>query len=203
MRLYTKTGASQVDDPEFGSFKADAVGAFDGLPDAMYAKLHGRPGWENDAERELRMASEELERFRDPASLLAAVKELSANQGVLATALAQALGLAPAAPAAVVPPPPAPAASAVAPPSTAPVVEPEVPAPAVKSAEASPVEPVEASPKVERAEEAAVDVEPEAKETAVPTAAAVAPAETAAKPATAVKATRPRKNAASSSAPSA
>lgn len=198
MRLYTKTGASQVDDPEFGSFKADAVGAFDGLPDAMYAKLHGRPGWENDAERELRMASEELERFRDPASLLAAVKELSANQGVLATALAQALGLA--TPAAVVSPPPAPAASAVAPPpAPAPVVEPEVPAPTVKSAEAS----VEASPKVERAEEAAVDVEPEAKESAAPALAAVAPAETAVKPAAAVKATRARKSAASSAAPSA
>lgn len=193
MRLYTKTGASQVDDPEFGSFKADANGAFDGLPDAMYAKLHGRPGWENDQERELRMASEELEKFRDPASLLAAVKELSANQGVLATALAQALGLAPAAPAAVVPPAPAPAASAVAPLSPpAPVVEPEVPAPAVKSAEASAVEPVEASPKVEKAEDAAIDVEPEAKETAAPV-----------KPAAAAKATRARKSTASSSAPSA
>jgi hypothetical protein len=204
MRLYTKTGASQVDDPEFGSFKADANGAFDGLPDAMYAKLHGRPGWENDQERELRMASEELERFRDPASLLAAVKELSANQGVLATALAQALGLAPAAPAAVVPQPPAPAAPAVAPPSPpAPVVEPEVPAPTVKSAEASAEEPVEASPKVEKAEDAAVDVEPEAKEAAAPAPTAVAPAETAVKPASAVKATRARKSAASSSAPSA
>lgn len=94
MRLYTTTGASQVDDPEFGTFKADANGAFDGLPDGMYAKLHGRPGWENDPERELRITREELDRFRDPAELLKAVKELGANQGVLAAALAQALGIA-------------------------------------------------------------------------------------------------------------
>lgn len=93
MRLYTTTGASQVDDPEFGTFKADANGAFDGLPDAMYAKLHGRPGWENDPERELRITREELDRFRDPAELLKAVKELGANQGVLASAIASALGL--------------------------------------------------------------------------------------------------------------
>lgn len=94
MRLYTTTGASQVDDPEFGTFKAGANGAFDGLPDAMYAKLHGRPGWENDPERELRITKEELDRFRDPAELLKAVKELSANQGVFAAALATALGVA-------------------------------------------------------------------------------------------------------------
>lgn len=94
MRLYTTTGAAQVDDPEFGTFKADANGAFDGLPDAMYAKLHGRPGWENDPERELRITREELDRFRDPAELLKAVKELGANQGVFAAALATALGVA-------------------------------------------------------------------------------------------------------------
>lgn len=93
MRLYTTTGAAQVDDPEYGTFKADANGAFDGLPDAMYAKLHGRPGWENDPERELRITKEELDRFRDPAELLKAVKELGANQGVLASAIATALGL--------------------------------------------------------------------------------------------------------------
>lgn len=93
MRLYTTTGAAQVDDPEYGTFTADANGAFDGLPDEMYAKLHGRPGWENDAERERRITTEELDRFRDPAELLKAVKELGANQGVLASAIATALGL--------------------------------------------------------------------------------------------------------------
>lgn len=93
MRLYTTTGATQFDDPEHGTFKADENGAFNGLPDAMYEKLHGFPGWENDAERELRITKEELDRFRDPAELLKAVKELGANQGVLASAIATALGL--------------------------------------------------------------------------------------------------------------
>ena len=93
MRLYTTTGATQVDDPEYGTFTADANGAFDGLPDAMYAKLHGFPGWENDAEREMRITTEELDRFRDPAELLKAVKELGANQGILTAAIASALGL--------------------------------------------------------------------------------------------------------------
>lgn len=93
MRLYNTEGATQVDDPEFGTFKADANGAINGLPDAMYAKLHGRPGWENDAERETRMAREELERFRDPAELLKAVKEMGVNQSLLTAALASALGL--------------------------------------------------------------------------------------------------------------
>lgn len=113
MRLYNTEGATQVDDPEFGTFTADANGAIDGLPDAMYAKLHGRPGWENDAERELRTAKEELDRFRDPAELLKAVKEMGANQSALAVALASALGLgkspdtsAPAPPAAADPAPP-------------------------------------------------------------------------------------------------
>jgi hypothetical protein len=126
MRLYTTTGAAQVDDPEYGTFKAGANGAFDGLPDGMYAKLHGRPGWENDPERELRVAREELDKFRDPAELLKAVKELGANQGMLATALASALGLAPATapalptvadtpPPATVTAPPAPAAPDVKP----------------------------------------------------------------------------------------
>jgi hypothetical protein len=100
MRLYTKTGAVQIDDPEYGTFTAAANGAFDGLPDGMYAKLHGRPGWESDQERELRVAKEELDRFRDPAELLKAVKELGANQSVLTTALAAALGLTQGAPAA-------------------------------------------------------------------------------------------------------
>ena len=138
MRLYTTTGAAQVDDPEFGTFKADANGAFDGLPDAMYAKLHGRPGWENDPERELRVTKEELDRFRDPAELLKAVKELGANQGMLATALASALGLVPAQAtpepaAATTAPAPAPAA----PPASVPTVTADAKPTARKAAKAA------------------------------------------------------------------
>lgn len=93
MRLYSTTGAIQIDDPEYGTFTPNTTGAFDGLPDAMYAKLHGRPGWESEDERARRVAAEELERFRDPAELLKAVKELGANQGLIAQAVASALGL--------------------------------------------------------------------------------------------------------------
>lgn len=97
MRLYTKTGATQVDDPEYGTFSPDVNGAFDGLPDGMYAKLHGRPGWENEAERVARLAAEQLEKMRDPATMLAELQKMSSGQGALTALLAQALGVAPAA----------------------------------------------------------------------------------------------------------
>ena len=93
MRLYSKTGATRIDSAH-GSFTPDpSSGAFDGLPNAVYEDLHGRPDWESEDERAHRLASEELDRFRDPAELLKAVKELGANQGLLTQALATALGL--------------------------------------------------------------------------------------------------------------
>lgn len=94
MRLYNTEGATQVDDPEFGTFAPDANGAFDGLPDGMYAKLHGRPGWENEAERTARLAAEQLEKLRDPATMLAEMQKMTAGQGALAQLLASALGVA-------------------------------------------------------------------------------------------------------------
>lgn len=101
MRLYTTTGATQVDDPRYGSYTAGPNGAFE-FPNELSGRLHGfhiggRPSWETDAERETRIAKEELERFRDPATLLAAVREMGANQGALAALLANALGIQPAA----------------------------------------------------------------------------------------------------------
>lgn len=99
MRLYSKTGATLIDAPE-GKFTPNAHGAFDGLPDRVYADLHGRPDWESQDERDLRLAREEIDRFRDPAELLKAVKELGANQGLLTQALSTALGLVPATPSA-------------------------------------------------------------------------------------------------------
>jgi hypothetical protein len=129
MRLYSKTGATQVDDPEFGSFVPDASGAFDGLPDGMFAKLHGRPGWESEDERALRLAAEELERFRDPATLLAEVRRMTEGQGAVASLLAQALGLTPPATEAQVsvasPPAPSQLASVSASEAAAPEVAPE------------------------------------------------------------------------------
>jgi hypothetical protein len=94
MRLYNTEGATQVDDPEFGTFKPSTTGAFDGLPDPMYAKLHGRPGWENEAERATRLAAEQMEKLRDPATMLAELQKMTAGQGALASLLANALGVA-------------------------------------------------------------------------------------------------------------
>ena len=93
MRLYNTEGAAQVDDPEYGTFRPDASGAFDGLPDGMYAKLHGRPGWENEAQRAARLAAEQMEKLRDPATMLAELQKMTAGQGALASLLANALGV--------------------------------------------------------------------------------------------------------------
>lgn len=93
MRLYNTEGAAQVDDPEYGTFKPGETGAFDGLPDGMYAKLHGRPGWENEAERTARLAAEQMEKLRDPATMLAELQKMTAGQGELAQLLANALGV--------------------------------------------------------------------------------------------------------------
>lgn len=96
MRLYTKTGATQVDDPEYGTFTPDKNGAYE-FPDAMAVKLHGRPGWETEEARTARIASEELDRLRDPATLLAELRKMGEGQGALTQLMAHALGMAPAA----------------------------------------------------------------------------------------------------------
>lgn len=91
MRLYTLTGATQVDDPVHGSFEAGAEGAFE-FPNELSARLHafhvgGEKAWETDAERADRLQAEQLERMRDPATLLAAVQALASHQADLATAM--------------------------------------------------------------------------------------------------------------------
>jgi hypothetical protein len=80
MRLYTRTGATTLDDPEFGHFDASPDGAFD-LPEELSDRLNGfhvggRPMWESDIERQRRLVSEEMERRKDPATLLAAVEQI-------------------------------------------------------------------------------------------------------------------------------
>jgi hypothetical protein len=97
MRLYTLTGAARVDDPEFGSFTANPDGSFD-FPNQLSDRLHsfafgGKRAWESDAEREQRIVSEELDRMRDPATLLAAIKEQGASSNAVLAALASVLGL--------------------------------------------------------------------------------------------------------------
>lgn len=80
MRLYTRTGATALDDPDYGHFDVDDEGGFD-FPDDVSGRLHrfhigGRPTWETDVERQNRLINEEMERRRDPATLMAAVQQL-------------------------------------------------------------------------------------------------------------------------------
>lgn len=80
MRLYSRTGATALDDPEYGHIDAGPDGGFD-LPDDLSDRLYGfhaagQPLWETDVERQNRLIAEELERRKDPATLLAAVEQL-------------------------------------------------------------------------------------------------------------------------------
>jgi hypothetical protein len=118
MRLYTRTGASALTDPDTGRiYEANAEGGFD-FPDDLSDRLHkfavrGQPMWETDIERQRRLMSEELERRKDPATLLSAVEKI----------LNAAKAVQPAA---------EPAAPAVDPAPIAPVAE-DAPAPAAKA----------------------------------------------------------------------
>ena len=81
MRLYTRTGAVALTDPATGRiYEADDQGGFD-FPDDLSDGLHrfavrGQPMWENDIERQRRVMNEELERRKDPATLLSAVEQI-------------------------------------------------------------------------------------------------------------------------------
>ncbi|NUR01366.1 MAG: hypothetical protein HOY79_34025 [Streptomyces sp.] len=128
MRLYSRTGATRLDDPEHGSFDADAQGGFD-FPDEVSDRirgfhLHGKPLWEDDIQRQQRLIEEELERRKDPATLLSAVEALVKAAGAasaLTTSAANATGAVQDLSAALQTEPPAPAAPPV-------VVEPVAPA---------------------------------------------------------------------------
>jgi hypothetical protein len=79
MRLYSRVGATALDHPT-GHYDADPdTGAFE-FPDEVSDELHsfhsgGKPMWEDQAERDRRLAAEELERLRDPATLLEAIRK--------------------------------------------------------------------------------------------------------------------------------
>lgn len=81
MRLYSihDHAVTQVDDPELGVVTPDDSGGFE-LSHDFALTLHAFPGWEDDAERAARLAHEEAERRRDPATLLDAVQELVGQQ---------------------------------------------------------------------------------------------------------------------------
>lgn len=80
MRLYSRMGVTALDDPDYGTFQADEQGGFD-FPDDVSDRLHGfhhqgKPMWETDIERQQRLIGEEMERRKDPATLLSAVEQL-------------------------------------------------------------------------------------------------------------------------------
>lgn len=81
MLLYSRTGASSV---HIGgaTYEAGPDGGFD-LPDHVAAQVHtfhvgGQPLWEDHTQRQQRLVAEELERRKDPATLLDAVNQLVA-----------------------------------------------------------------------------------------------------------------------------
>lgn len=81
MRLYSRVGATGVDDAG-QSYEPGPDGGFD-FPELLAEQLHGtyaarEPLWENNIERQQRLMGEELERRKDPATLLAAVEQLVA-----------------------------------------------------------------------------------------------------------------------------
>lgn len=80
MRLYSRTGVTRLDDPEHGTFDVDEAGGFN-FPDEVSDRLHafhmgGKPLWETDIERQRRLISEEMDRRKDPSTLLSAVEQL-------------------------------------------------------------------------------------------------------------------------------
>lgn len=81
MRLYTRTGATALTDPEYGMFEADEQGGFE-FPDDLGERLHRfhlakQPLWEDEEQRHQRVVNEEMDRAKDPATLLAVVQQLA------------------------------------------------------------------------------------------------------------------------------
>ncbi|MBP5926693.1 hypothetical protein F3K32_42565 [Streptomyces sp. LBUM 1483] len=143
MRLYSRTGVTALDDPEFGTFTANADGGFD-FPDEVSDRvhgfhLHGQPMWETDIERQRRLVTEEIESRKDPATLLSAVEQLvRAAQATAALTPAQ-----PVIPVVTIqPPPPAASVESVSKDSGTPGSEetPAAPAPVEAPAAPAPVE---------------------------------------------------------------
>lgn len=83
MRLYSRTGAAAITNPVTGVVHEPGPdGGFDLPDDFARAQLsfhvNGGPLWETQAGRSSRLVAEELERRKDPATLLDAVNQLVA-----------------------------------------------------------------------------------------------------------------------------
>jgi hypothetical protein len=85
MKLYSKLGPQTVSNEEVvGSPFETGVNDSIVVPDEFGAFLHathvgGKPIWENDRERQIRLVGEEATRRADPATLLAAVEKLQSS----------------------------------------------------------------------------------------------------------------------------
>lgn len=82
MRLYSRTGAVALDDPDHGHFDADDQGGFD-FPEPLSERLRrfhapSGPLWESEAERQQRLVGEERARSQDPGVMLALMQRLVA-----------------------------------------------------------------------------------------------------------------------------
>lgn len=79
-KLYSRTGATAHQDPEYGRFEPDGDSGFtfpDDLSDRLLRQhVHKKPMWEDEEMRSERMHQEAEQRQRDPAVLYAAVSEL-------------------------------------------------------------------------------------------------------------------------------
>lgn len=74
MRLYPLDGTQAITDGG-ESYEAGRDGGFD-LPEEFGTRLNRFPNWENDIERQERLMAEEMDRRRDPKTLLEAVEKL-------------------------------------------------------------------------------------------------------------------------------
>jgi hypothetical protein len=92
VRMYSRTNATAIDDPEFGHFAVSAEhGGFE-LPDPLADRLHsfhhrGKPAWETEIERDERLHGEDSARRRDPQTLYNAVEGIGTLMERLAAVL--------------------------------------------------------------------------------------------------------------------
>jgi hypothetical protein len=75
MRLYPRDGAAAISDAEFGSFEAEDDGGFV-VPEELGVRMAAFPNWETEVEKQNRELHEEMERRKDPATLLETVQQL-------------------------------------------------------------------------------------------------------------------------------
>lgn len=91
MRLYSRTGQTVLNDPEYGTFEPGPDGGFD-LPEDLAERqrrfhVDKQPLWETDIGRQERLIAEEMERRKDPLTMLKLMEQMvAATQATAAAA---------------------------------------------------------------------------------------------------------------------